>query len=68
MNECDVIFQNTSVSGRHAQFTLVEERFYVKDLNSKLGTLLKAEEIVPIQNYVQVQSNMNVYEFVINRS
>lgn len=38
--EVDIVIQDRSISGRHCQFDLRNERLYLKDLNSTNGTYL----------------------------
>ena len=38
----------------------------MKDLESKYGTFVEAEDIIPLKGVVRIESNRNVYEFAVN--
>jgi len=43
-HQCEIKITDVSVSRVHAEIRLTNEKFYIKDMNSKFGTLIKFRE------------------------
>ena len=43
--DCDVVIEAEAVSRRHAQILLVEDQYYLEDLDSRNGTFLNSREL-----------------------
>lgn len=54
IEKCDILADSESISEPHAEFTLADGEFYVKDLKSRYGTFVETDEISPLKGVVRI--------------
>eukprot|EP00828_Plagiopyla_frontata_P008501 TRINITY_DN14242_c0_g1_i1.p3 TRINITY_DN14242_c0_g1~~TRINITY_DN14242_c0_g1_i1.p3 ORF type:complete len:168 (+),score=24.62 TRINITY_DN14242_c0_g1_i1:340-843(+) len=70
-HETDVRITDITVSRQHAILNYSNEKFYIKDNNSKFGTLILLQEpfaINSINNNIIIQINRTIFEFTIKKT
>jgi len=51
----------------HAEMRLENGKFYVKDLNSKFGTLIKFREEFEVKERMRIQYGRTCFDFVLKK-
>lgn len=66
-HQCELRVNDISVSRVHAEVKFQNNKFYIKDLKSKFGTLVKFKEEFNIKDGLQLQYGRVCYEFNIKK-
>ena len=65
-HQCEIRITDISVSRTHSEIRLENGRFYVRDLKSKFGTLVKFREEFELEDRVRVQYGRTCFDFLLN--
>lgn len=62
-HQCELRVNDISVSRSHAEVSYLNGKFYLKDLKSKFGTLVKFREKLTIKEGTRLQYGRVCFEF-----
>lgn len=62
-HQSDIIMDDISVSRNHAEISYRRGQFYVRDMDSKFGTLIELQQKREIADGMKVQCGRSVYTF-----
>jgi predicted component of type VI protein secretion system len=65
-NDCEIKISDISVSRTHAEI-FFNEQFFIRDLKSKFGTLVKFKESVEFNSKLQLQYGRACFNFSLHR-
>jgi predicted component of type VI protein secretion system len=64
-HQCEIRLQDISVSRMHSEIKFESGDFYVNDLNSKFGTLVRVDKTVELSSKVKLQVGRSLYKFQV---
>lgn len=62
-HQCEIRLQDISVSRMHSEIKFEGGEFYVNDLNSKFGTLVRLDKVVELNSKIRLQIGRSLYNF-----
>jgi pSer/pThr/pTyr-binding forkhead associated (FHA) protein len=62
-HQSDIVLEDISVSRTHSELVFKNDSFYLRDLDSKFGTLVEFKECREITDNLKVQCGRTVYTF-----
>lgn len=62
-HQCEIRITDISVSRAHAEMRFQDGTFWVRDMKSKFGTLIKFKEEFEVQGRLRIQYGRTVFEF-----
>jgi hypothetical protein len=65
-HQCEIRITDISVSRTHSEIRLEGGRFFVKDLKSKFGTLVKFREQLPLEDRLRLQYGRTCFDFLLS--
>jgi hypothetical protein len=66
-HQCEMRVNDISVSRVHAEIQFMNSKFYLRDMKSKFGTLVKFKEEYPIKDGIRLQYGRVCLEFNIKK-
>lgn len=67
-HQCEIRLQDISVSRMHSEIKFESGDFYVVDLNSKFGTLVRVDKAMELSSRVRLQIGRSLYKFQVEWS
>jgi pSer/pThr/pTyr-binding forkhead associated (FHA) protein len=64
-HQCEIRLQDISVSRMHSEIKFEGGEFYVNDLNSKFGTLVRLDKVVELNSKIRLQIGRSLYNFEV---
>jgi pSer/pThr/pTyr-binding forkhead associated (FHA) protein len=65
-HQCDIILDDISVSRGHSEIFFKKNNFFIRDSESKFGTLVEMRENKEIIDDLKIQCGRTVYSFRFN--
>ena len=64
-HQCEIRLQDISVSRQHSEIKFEYGEFFVNDLNSKFGTLVRLDKVTELSSKIKLQIGRSLYKFQV---